>query len=598
MSTPPRARLSPGKPAHPLPPSSPDYILSLSSHRDLSRRRHESHDLSWCREQLSLLSDNLKVRLHNCKLREEAVLSHEIESAARIEAEVARMSGMAMVRIKAEYEKRLGRFEDVVSRYQGDVNRMGEENEFLKKQLNDNESRWERQEKENTKLKEEVERARKRGLISDWKDMKKKAMDQSHGTKGSTHSPTNVAGSPVPHTPHQASSSSASSHTTPHHHSHHNSHSTPGTPPAVAALHKAKNQLSVTEKQISLLTMGMHSLLHVMSTDSSSSSSSSSSGGSNNHKTDDSSSDLRTLSPQILPSLLYLTTQINTTRATTPHSTLAIKERAIMNVMLPMCHYSKSRGDGVILRAPYVLCNKEHVYDAAAKFAAPASPAAKSNDLGFLTSSCPQVRLNSAVVVLRLLLTSPPTPAVHNISPSQLLKASASILSIEVGSSFPDLISAGVLLPVVYLMLGQSDFNVVQPAVKALLYVIQACNNTASGGKMQASKQTKFDTIRAVTDDGTGMFERTVEAVFGIGVGGNAHKWTKDLRDDVREVVAILLQIVAAGAPLSWRTRFMGSNAGDSVRRILRDRDAAPEAKVTRFTEGNLRSCLEYLSNS
>jgi len=32
----------------PLPPS-PSYVLSLSGHRDLSRRRHETHDLNWCK---------------------------------------------------------------------------------------------------------------------------------------------------------------------------------------------------------------------------------------------------------------------------------------------------------------------------------------------------------------------------------------------------------------------------------------------------------------------------------------------------------------------------------------------------------------------
>ena len=104
-------------PPSPLPAASADHVLSLTAHRDLSRRRHEEHDLSWCREQLSLLSSNLKSRLAACTVREENLRNAEITAADRIERECVQLVANSNIKIKTEYEARLTKFEGVVKNY-------------------------------------------------------------------------------------------------------------------------------------------------------------------------------------------------------------------------------------------------------------------------------------------------------------------------------------------------------------------------------------------------------------------------------------------------------------------------------------------------
>ncbi|GMI19599.1 hypothetical protein TeGR_g12106 [Tetraparma gracilis] len=540
-------------PPSPLPPASPDYVLSLSAHRDLSRRRHEEHDLSWCREQLALLSSNLKSRLHQCSLREQSLLEAEIGAGDRLKAEVVHLSSTASMRIKTEYEKRLGKFERVVSLYGTQVKNLGDRCEELERSVAREQALTRRLGAENGKLKGELERYKKRADILDWKDMKRQQQAGQHPPP-----PPSPAATPAKH-PHTKQQSPPAA----------------GTPPATAKLRQARDKLSITDKQTQLLTMGFHGVLHVLAEEARR-------GQAREHKDNSAAAlaDHRSLCPQILPSLLHLVSGLNASRGTQPASSLLIKERNAILLVSNVAHFPKAGsrgGDSVVARAPYVICNREHVYDATG-----AGAASKESDLGFLSSSCPTVRLTASLVILRLLFNSPPTSTVHNITPTELTKLASSMVAAECsGDCIGFFVSVGGL-STTWGMLRVSDYEVVMAGVKTLLYVVQACND---------SRELKFQVCRWCCEDSG--FEGMVAGVF------EEDSRLKDAwRGEVREVAAILLQIVCSSATQAWRRKFRASRAGDVVKDAVWNSRQGGDASLGAFAEGNVKSALEYLSSA
>lgn len=102
------------------------------------------------------------------------------------------------------------------------------------------------------------------------------------------------------------------------------------------------------------------------------------------------------------------------------------------------------------------------------------TPLSRSHsDLGFLSSSCPTVRLTASLVILRLLFNSPPTSTVHNITPTELTKLASSMVAAECsGDCIGFFVSVGGL-STTWGMLRVSDYEVVMAGVKTLLYVVQ-----------------------------------------------------------------------------------------------------------------------------
>ncbi|GMH96825.1 hypothetical protein TrST_g481 [Triparma strigata] len=181
MSSPssPASRLSPSSPSShinvqpPPPRSDASYILSLSGHRDLTRRRHESHDLNWCRDQLTQLSKELRRRMDSVRIREERVGEIEGEVMQRCSIAVEEVIREVNRRVKGEYETRLNDLERVVRTYDVKVKSVVDENARLKRELRETKL-------ENAKIKvdrereaKEREREKRRADIKKWKDGKK-----------------------------------------------------------------------------------------------------------------------------------------------------------------------------------------------------------------------------------------------------------------------------------------------------------------------------------------------------------------------------------------------------------------------------------------
>jgi hypothetical protein len=108
--------------------------------------------------------------------------------------------------------------------------------------------------------------------------------------------------------------------------------------------------------------MGFHGVLHVLAEEARR-------GQAREHKDNSAAAlaDHRSLCPQILPSLLHLVSGLNASRGTQPASSLLIKERNAILLVSNVAHFPKAGsrgGDSVVARAPYVICNREHVYDA------------------------------------------------------------------------------------------------------------------------------------------------------------------------------------------------------------------------------------------
>ena len=179
-----------------------------------------------------------------------------------------------------------------------------------------------------------------------------------------------------------------------------------------------------------------------------------------------------------------------------------------------------------------MLCHREHSYELGGG-GTPAPPA----DLGFLSSSCPTVRLTTAVVILRLLFSVPPASTVHLISAAELTKVAAVMVATECSGDCLDSLLGLNGLAAIWGMLKVGDYDVVMSGVKTLLYVVQGCNE---------NKELKYKVVRWCCED----------AGFGDMVAGVFEEDTRlkeNVMEEVREVVAILLQIVGSCANTVWK---------------------------------------------
>ena len=160
--------------APPSPPS-PSYVLSLSGRRDLSRRRHETHDLNYCREQLQALSCELKQKSVNLREREGRISSLERDLMSRVRSSIDAGVTMVRTKIKAEYDGRLDKMEAVVHRYRTHVESVVLENNDLKEAVGKLELENKRLEQLCKRKDDEARRRKKREEVEVWRRSKEEA---------------------------------------------------------------------------------------------------------------------------------------------------------------------------------------------------------------------------------------------------------------------------------------------------------------------------------------------------------------------------------------------------------------------------------------